>query len=554
MTELRRQRGAALLAMLAIVVMGASWYFLSAVQPANRVALERSHNARVLQQAKQLLIGYVTAQAMRTDDNNPGRLPCPEAAGYIGTTNEGIASGVCTLPAVGRLPWRTLGAEKLLDAAGEPLWYIVSTGWALPNTSTTSLGIHSNWQGNLTVDGTAHAAVALILAPGAPIVQQPTSAQGAQGCAARAQARGATPPNYRDYLECQNVSGASLRTSIVDSAANPVFNDQAVVVSAADVLAAIEPVVAARMQRDVVPQLQSVYASSDWGATSGPLFPFAAPYTDPSTSAFKGTAGTKQGLLPLTAATCNSMTSGRCDSGFVQWNAAAASVAITGGNTGNWSNWSVGQLSCSGTSTLSCTVNLACNQGCGSPTLTLNVTAYVSNVGMSLRSYDNGYTVTGLNNITKKQPYSAMQSNGAAKLNFTAEVQSSPSPFTFTVPLTMFPDHRLLSPSTSDAWYWFIANKWHHVTYYAVSPDHLPGGGLSCSSNCITVNVQGGSALTNRRAVLVLGGRSLAGTGSSNRPLSELLDVAANIDVDETFQQNRHSRTSFNDRFVSLSP
>jgi len=304
MTQPGRQSGVALLLMLAVLVLGASWWLVSAMATkANRVALERSQNAPVMRLAKQALIGYVAQQA-GTADLNPGSLPCPEAAGNIGTVNEGIAAGTCTLPAVGRLPWRTLGIERLQDAAGEPLWYIVSSGWAKPNTATPTLGINSNSPGNLTVDGQANAAVAAIVSPGAPITLVPNANQTAAGCAARTQVRTPSAPNVLDYLECQNVGGGALRTSVVDNASNPVFNDQVVTVSAADVLAAVEPVVAARIKRDVIPQLQSIYASSTWGtgiSAANPLFPFAVAYADPAASSWKGTAGTTQGLLPVTS-------------------------------------------------------------------------------------------------------------------------------------------------------------------------------------------------------------------------------------------------------------
>jgi hypothetical protein len=141
----RPQRGAALLAMLAVLVMGASWWLVTALNtPVNRTALHRSHNAEVLQQAKQALIGWAALQAIKDTEENPGRLPCPEAAANIGNPSfEGTASGNCTLPAVGRLPWRTLGLDKLQDADGEPLWYVVSDGWAL-RSSAAIMGINSN--------------------------------------------------------------------------------------------------------------------------------------------------------------------------------------------------------------------------------------------------------------------------------------------------------------------------------------------------------------------------------------------------------------------------
>jgi hypothetical protein len=113
----RRQRGVALLVMVMIVAVGGSWLLLTAFNSAaNRTAQSRNDNGRILAEAKGALAGWVVGQAVLAGENNPGRLPCPEAAGYIGTANEGIAAGNCTLPAVGRLPWRTLGLPKLLDA------------------------------------------------------------------------------------------------------------------------------------------------------------------------------------------------------------------------------------------------------------------------------------------------------------------------------------------------------------------------------------------------------------------------------------------------------
>ena len=129
MSSLARQRGAALMAMLAVLILGAAWWAVTALStPVDRTASERVHNARILQEAKSGLIGYVAHRAAMTTENDPGRLPCPEAAGNSGTSNEGIAAGNCTLPAIGRLPWRTLGLDKWRDVTSEPLWYVVSAG------------------------------------------------------------------------------------------------------------------------------------------------------------------------------------------------------------------------------------------------------------------------------------------------------------------------------------------------------------------------------------------------------------------------------------------
>ena len=175
----RLQRGAALLVLLVVLVLGASWFLVSRLDAIAGAftAIDRNHNAVALNQAKQTLIGYVAKAAAEGNESNPGRFPCPEAAGNVGNpASEGTAAPNCTLPAVGRLPWRTLGIDKLRDSANEPLWYVVSAGWALSNSTSPPLTTYINSDcgsaggtqacttGQLTVDGSAKAAVAVIIA------------------------------------------------------------------------------------------------------------------------------------------------------------------------------------------------------------------------------------------------------------------------------------------------------------------------------------------------------------------------------------------------------
>jgi hypothetical protein len=616
------QRGAALLAMLAVIVMGAAWWMASAMATrANRVALERTQTAQALRLAKQALIAYA-ANLAGGDDGNPGRLPCPEAASYIGdAAQEGKASSYCTAAAgtiVGRLPWRTLGIEQLRDASGEPLWYVVSPGWALPNSATLTLGINSNTAGGLTVNGQANAAVALIIAPGPAISLVPTASQTAAGCAARSQVRTPSAPNALDYLECQNVAGASLRTVIVDNATNAVFNDQSVVVTAADVLAAVEPVVALRIQRDVVPTLAALYntppstcaggggtQTNEWGVsfacpagtTTNPVFPFAAPYVTTSTattggnaapcgpaasevtdqptlasaSAFKG-AGCTQGLLPLSSYTCNANTNGPCDANFVQWNPATVSLNPSSG--ANWTSscaLSTGaQVRCDITYSKSC-LSLIFNSVCSITPGNATLSAQATNVGNSLRKLNSPLGISNFGSPTMTAPLLASgAANGTiqgtipnASCNMNALILfiwwtcTISNTVTITAPITAFADHSFLtaaSQAPSTPWFWFLANKWHHVTYYAVAPLHAPGGAGNCSgASCISVTMQGSTNLSDKRAVLALAGRSVQGTAGANRALNDFLDDTTNTDLDRSFKQYR-SNKFFNDRFVSISP
>src|SRR6185437_5226802 len=307
------QRGLAMLALVAIVVMGSLYWMMSGLaQPANRTAAKRAQNAKVLQNAKAALIGYVamnaaTPGATFTDDN-PGSLPCPEAPGNVGNpAQEGIAASVCgSLPAVGRLPWRTLGIDKPLDASSEPLWYIVSPGWVrtTPSGPGANTIINSNTAGQLTVDGIE--AVAVIIAPGERL-----NIPGSANCVARNQARSAPSPaiDYRDYLDCHNATPADL-TFMSSDPVGP-FNDQVLALTTVEILPVIEAAVAQRFERVFAPQIVGAYSNIDgtnsaWPTTSSVL-PFAAPLTDPTSSNLKGTrtnsglteTGTYQGLLPL---------------------------------------------------------------------------------------------------------------------------------------------------------------------------------------------------------------------------------------------------------------
>ncbi len=549
-----RQRGFALLMLAAMIVAGSAWLLVSSLtNSANRTAQDRAHNGAVLAEAKQALIAYVAQQAALATEDNPGRLPCPEAAGYFGdTAQEGIAAGTCSLPKVGRLPWRTLGIERPLDASGEVLWYAVSAGWA--NDGGT-LSINSNTLAQLSVGGVPNAAVAVIIAPGAPL-SVPASAN----CTARGQARktadgAGTPiaPDFRDYLECENATYPADAT-FVTTGPSTSFNDHLVAISVAELMPAVEAAVATRIKRDVMPQLASVYASPTWGSDSAtPIYPFAAPFQDPNTSDFKGVSGYTQGLLPINASTCDAMTAGRCDSTFVSWNSATATAAKTSGTATTF----VSNCTASTSAQLQCTVTYS-RSSCFlcSYNATVQMRGYADNVGMTLRTF-NSALASGLTTLT-----APIQTDGRAWANYTGVLTklcgtligtACTATATLTIPITVFQDHAFLNPSAGDAWYWFFANNWHHLTYYSIAASHAPSGTThNCSTigDCITIT--GNTPSTNIRATLVLAGRSLTTATRPNGTLTDFLDTAENQNGDRAFEQKKVGKT-FNDRFVSLS-
>src|SRR6185503_18875170 len=139
--------------------LGASWAVLNAMTRASQNTLKgQVQTGDSLNLAKNALLGFVAQDALTSD--TPGKFPCPESTSSIGTISEGYAASSCaSLPAIGRLPWKTLGIDKPLDGANEALWYVI-------DSSVRTAPINFSTTGTLTLDGTANAAAAMIIAPG----------------------------------------------------------------------------------------------------------------------------------------------------------------------------------------------------------------------------------------------------------------------------------------------------------------------------------------------------------------------------------------------------
>lgn len=553
------QRGAALLAMLAVVVLTFSYMLVDQLASANRaVVTDQEQNARVLSRAKQALVGWMTINAAGTDAN-PGRLPCPEAPGYYGDpAQEGIAAGSCTPPNnVGRLPWRTLGLDRVTDGSGEPLWYAVSPGWSLPGAGTSA--INSDTTGQLTVDGAANDAVAVIVAPGTTL-----AVQAGGGCTAWSQNRPVTgTPDLRDYLECGNASG-----SFVSSVPGRTFNDQLLRVTAADVLPAVEAAIAHRMEREIAPALRTVYGAAQWGTSAAnPLFPYPAPFGNPGSSNYQGVAATSsgsrpQGLLPFTSSDPACGADPRCSTSFVSWNTGVGpNVSLSG----------LGALltsSCSfpNASTVRCTGTYA-----GVGTLTLRMSARVNNLAMSMRTLAPANMTVEYGLVAYGSPgpgtsaSGTFNSNGSANLVLNAEVPGLIDglglplavQFRLTADLGVIADHPLLDP-TDPTTGWFVRNEWFRQVYYAASVENtaysLPSLGCTTGSNCLRMSFP--TTTWNVRSLLVLAGRSINGSARPSATLANYLEFQ-NGDGGVIYEQRPVSRvvnatlmSPFNDRVI----
>jgi hypothetical protein len=203
-----RQYGFGVILLLAVVAsLGAVAALLSFSRP-NSLPLENERKtADALAAAKEALIGYAVSRGKATcsivEDfsdtlaaaakreacrleglaERPGELPCPDVNG------DGFEDAPCNSVTganlVGRLPWRTLGVPRLVDAEGEPLWYMISGPFRryasnpLPAGNSSEIAakhINSDTRGNIAVftedlqtgavAQSTNSAVAVIFAPG----------------------------------------------------------------------------------------------------------------------------------------------------------------------------------------------------------------------------------------------------------------------------------------------------------------------------------------------------------------------------------------------------
>lgn len=122
----RTQTGLALTGLILVLLIAGAAYALAARQ--NSLSLQVAQQARTvkaLAQARALLKDYaqsfhlVGAHAVPT----PGFLPCPDGDS---DGSADMSCGSAGVFAVGRFPYRTLGAEPLRDGQGECLWYAVA--------------------------------------------------------------------------------------------------------------------------------------------------------------------------------------------------------------------------------------------------------------------------------------------------------------------------------------------------------------------------------------------------------------------------------------------
>ena len=235
-----QQGGALLIFMLVVVLAGMATLF--GLLDSNRMKFERDKKtALVLSEAKSALIGWSVLQA------NMGRLPCPEDTAQVGMSAEGTAQISCVLPAVGRLPWKTLGLGDIRDGNGDKLWYVISAGF---RTSP----INSASPAQLTVDGLAGAAVAVVISPGNIL-----------GAQTRPDVTSTNPPIVTGYLDLTNNDGDN---TFVTNGVTTSFNDQILLVKHSELFTPITKRVLGEIKGDSAQGLVQFY-------NANALYPYA---------------------------------------------------------------------------------------------------------------------------------------------------------------------------------------------------------------------------------------------------------------------------------------
>lgn len=247
-TDLQTQRGAALLIMMVIMVVGILAVLIGSLNSSAINTSRQQQTAAVLAQAKDALLGYAAS-----DSNRPGELPCPDVNGdgWSLPVDEYIGNNCVQL--LGRLPWKTLGLPDLRDGNSEPLWYAVSNSFHA-NGNTV---INSDTIGTLSINGTQSITniAAIIFAPGAPQCGQSHANN-----------------NVAQYLEAMSSVTATSAVAATPSndCNNAPYNDNLIPITRNQLIQAAEQ----RIAREVKICLDG------YAAGSANKYPWAAPVTD----------------------------------------------------------------------------------------------------------------------------------------------------------------------------------------------------------------------------------------------------------------------------------
>ena len=551
----RNQGGFALIAVLSLAALISAYLITTALNPTSsdliREREQRSMNA--LRQAKAALIAYAASEQWQNSGGvtpfQPGALPCPDRDNNGTAEDREFPQSPCNtaLKRIGRFPWKTVGADDLHDASGEPLWYVVSASY-LKNTPLYTNVINSDTQGQLTVNGIFPASnvIAIVFAPNDAVQGQ-----------SRVSTNAVTYNDPSNFLEQFNPGTyATFNSSALPS---DVHNDRLLVITQAELMAAVEPIVAANIERDVKPVLQGYVTA--WGR-----YPFAAPFSSPdpgrAQSEYKGGSGA-DGLLPITR-----------DPAWVTWDPTSATVVPYHAYDTGTSNLTSVNCGASTATQIVCVVNYSGSFG-DRPGIRLQAKllngarAFLKPPAKSDTTItEAGPTPGGWSTtLVPDNPGIITQTllaDGNATVAFfgrltNAGLTNRPVTIRVTVP----PYHAISDGADPNSG-WFIANEWYRQTYFAVAAGWLPGGAGCSAPNCITVNNlpawPGYAPADDKHAILTLSGRALNGAIRPTANLGDYLEGENSTPADRTYEHRAGavgltaSGVAINDKVVVLAP
>lgn len=187
----RRQRGAALLAIVLITVLALLGYMLGLWQDDHREQVRRQASSAQLAAARDALVGYALREwcLAPTGGQTPwDRMPCPTTASD-GTASHAPPACDHGSEQTGRWPWGSLGTGALRDASGSCLWYRLKPSQPSPGASDV---------------------VAELRAPGPTLPGQNRSGQDVAGCF--------TGPNAAAFIDDGNDEVLELRFAALQAA------------------------------------------------------------------------------------------------------------------------------------------------------------------------------------------------------------------------------------------------------------------------------------------------------------------------------------------------
>jgi hypothetical protein len=262
---------------LLLMVLGISHMLITSRTSGGNPEVERQRKTfEALVQSKQALIAWSIMEGDMGTSTYPrsGVLPCPDN-NLFGSAASGGASGSCSVSggtSVGRLPWKSIGVDRLRDADGEVLWYAVSDNFR-SRTDHNKAAVNSDTRGTLRLyaaDGITLATpsgeelAAVIFAPGPPLPGQNRTAESAEFTGNKI---------VSAYLEAFNgknnasAAGPFIMGPVKDSVGDLVVNDLVIGLTARELIAA--------MEKRALNEAQKALSQFD-------TLPKPAPHDDPS--------------------------------------------------------------------------------------------------------------------------------------------------------------------------------------------------------------------------------------------------------------------------------